>query len=514
MDSDFNKFFVESLQEELEGVDPLSSEYLFDRKYAQHRSEKEMLGVPPRLRSRLSFLLRDCMTDDRRENIFTGPYDLGNKKTVSREDNTYEKLLSALYSDRTEGIEVKDIFETIDKGIHRITGRKRHEYFKNDKSTALKVIKTLDSLRKDGNKRLMQLLDQPIPGKKFSMSWRDSGPYEKNSDQAWLIADLKAYLSVELTKERFEEIGRAFCLLTDIADDISISIEKIVISTHRSNYASAISAYDMVTNAVEDFQFDEKRQDLRLDEELFIHMHQLEFAHFASGHPQLIKVAMPKCQIRPVLDELQDLAKVAFPTVFIKVKEYDTRLSINDIPEFSARWKKEIMAILAKAMEVSMTIKEFDQIQIQVQNLLRTRHFFRVNNIDYQQKQAERVSPWFVVAAFCCVWYTLKDRTNFSPYWLGQASQGGSINSSNKVSLLEIPFSMDSVPEEHRQIWINRLEWFADALRGQSDLRERRFAFDSALLKKLAEICHTNNMSCMTQGLVNFARYIEAYAHR
>ena len=152
MDSDFNKFFVASLQEELEGVDPFSSEYLFDRKYAQHRSEREMLGVPPRLRSRLSFLLRDCMTDDRRENIFTGPYDLGNMKTVSREDNTYEKLMSALYSDRKEGIEVNDIFETIDKGIHRITGRKRHEYFKIDKSTALKVIKTLDLLRnEEGN---------------------------------------------------------------------------------------------------------------------------------------------------------------------------------------------------------------------------------------------------------------------------------------------------------------------------------------------------------------------------
>jgi hypothetical protein len=359
---------------------------------------------------------------------------------------------------------------------------------------------------------LMQLLNLPAPNKKFSMSFRDSHPYTKNQEQVWLIADLKAYLSAELSDVRFEEISLTFSSLHGVLDNIVRNVEKILVGAYRSDPTSMMSAYITLTTAVEGFQFQHDLKNVPLDEELFIHLHVLEFAHFATGYPQLISKAIPQCSITPVFEELRVFVKKAFPTLFTEIKEYDSLISIRDVPAFALHWQKEITAIMEKAMGTSMTLGEYDQLKMDAQNLLRNFYWFRVDGEDALQEKTKQVSPWYAIAAFCCVWYTLKSPTNFKPYWLGQPSQGGSINSSIKVSLLDIDFAIDSVPEEHRHVWTNRLEWFAAALHGHADLKEQRFAFRSAMIGKALDICCTNNTDSIAQELCNFVNCIKGLA--
>jgi len=98
------------------------------------------------------------------------------------------------------------------------------DHFEVNKSTALKVIKTLHTMMRKRSAHLMQLLNLPKPGGKFSLSFRDAIPI-KNQDQVWLIADLKAYLSVEIDEERIAEISSTFSLLHDLMDNVLIDIE-------------------------------------------------------------------------------------------------------------------------------------------------------------------------------------------------------------------------------------------------------------------------------------------------
>lgn len=511
MDEAFIDLVIADLQNNSEGIDLFSKKYFFERKNAEHRSAVVLIGGPLSHRSRLSLLLREGMTEERRRKIFHGDYDLGNMKVLSPELCTYAKLVRDLYGDPKKGIDVNEAFRTIKEDIHRITGRKMQEHVKVDESKAFKVLKTLHLLTRRQS-RLMQLLNPPAPGEKFSMSFRDSYPYERNQEQVWLIADLKAYLSAELSEERFEEIGVVFSSLHELMNNIIRNVEKILVGAYRSSYTPMLSAYGALIKVVEGYPIQHEPQDVPLDEELFIHLHRLEFSHFAVGYQKLISEAIPQCSVTPVFKELRALAKEAFPTLSREVTEYDPLISIGEVPEFTHRWQNEIAGIIERAMGVSLTLRTLNEITADVQNSLRNFYYFRINDEGTLQEETRRVSPWFVVAACCCVLYSNKSTTNFKPYWLGQPAQSGSVNSSNKASLFDVDFPIDNVPEEHRHIWANRLEWFADALRGHKELTEQRFEFRSAIVGKVLDICRTNDTDWMAQELSNFTDYIKGHA--
>jgi hypothetical protein len=503
------------LQKDGDGIDLWSREYFFDKKYAQHRSTMVMHSGSRLPRSLLSLLIREGMTEERREKLFPGDYDLGNRRTLPTELCSYKKLIAELYGeDSTHTHADNDPFETIKKGIRRITGREMQEHFKVNKSTALKVIRTLNLLARNREPRLMQFLIPPQ--KKFSMSFRDSYPYMRNQEQVWLIADLKANLSIELSEKRFHEIALLFSSLHDLMNNIIRNVEKILVGAYHSEDDSMSSVYADLVTAVESYQVQHERKDVPLDEELFIHLHMLEFAHFAIGYQKLIAEEIPTLPITPVIEELRAFAKKAFPALFVDVKEDDPRIAINDIPTFSLRWQKEIIVIMEKAMGEGMTFDEFDKIKPGAQIFLRD--FYSHQDIGNGALHGEmKVSPWYVIAALCCVWYVKLANTPelekiFKPYWLGQGAQGGTLHASVKES--RIGFAVDRVPEEHRHIWNVRLEWFADALRGHTELRTQRFDLRVALISKVLDISCTNNTDWIAQKLISLSDYIKDYVLR
>lgn len=506
-----------SLQNEGDEIDLWSRDYFFDKKYAPHRSTMVMQSGSRLSRSLLSLLIREGMTEERREKIFPGDYDLGNTRTIPPELCSYKKLVAELYGEGSTHIDTdNDPFETIKKGIRRITGRDMQDHFKVNKSTALKVIRTLNMLARNREPRLMQLLILPVPPKKFSMSFRNSYPYMRNQEQVWLIADLKANLSVELSDKRFHEIALLFSSLHELMKNIIWNVEKILVGAYHSDYSSMLSVYADLVTAVESYQVQHERKAVPLDEELFIHLHMLEFAHFAIGYSNLIAERIPTRPITPVIRELRALAKKAFSALFVAVMEDDPRIAINDIPAFSLRWQKEIVAIMEKAMGESITFDEFDKIKTGAQILLRD--FYSHQDIGNGALYGEmKVSPWYVIAAFCCVWYvrlvnTPESEKIFKPYWLGQAAQGGTLRAS--VNESRIGFAVDRIPEEHRHIWNIGLEWFADALRGHTELRARRFDFRAALISKVLDICSTNDTDWIAQKLISLSDYIKDYVLR
>lgn len=512
-------------------IDIFSKEYLFNKKHAEHRNQIIIDFDSSKFirRSRLSILLREAMTEERRENIFDQPFDLGNMKPLPEESCTYVNLADELYGNGRVNVAAKDAFETIKKRIHQITGKRMQDHFNVNKSTTLKVVKTLDVLMRQRRQSLMQLFKPPEFDQKFSMSFRDSGFFEGNHERMRDIADLKAYLSVELCKKRFEEICSLFYLLDNAPSFIYNMVEKTLVGAYQSDYAAVVSAYGHLTMTVKDFQFRHTPQDIPLDEELFIHLHALEFLHFTIGLPKLLAIAIPECSITKVNLELLALTKSAFPQLSHPVDDCYPLLSIREIPEFSLRWRTEIVAIVEKATGINMAHDDIERNMLNVQNLLRNFYWFKgfiknkkvlemgPNQAFASQDETKVVSPWYVVAAFCCIWHPNTPVPEFEPFWPGRNSQGKSLKTTLNISLLDAEFSpdaIDKVPEEHRHIWSSRLEWFADALHGHAELREKRFNFQSAMCLKLADICKTGNIESLRREMSNFINYIRRCALR
>ena len=311
--------------------------------------------------------------------LLPGDFDLGNQRPVPKELCSYEKLADHLHGEGRKSKSADDAFRTIKEHIYSITGKKMHEHFKISESKTMKVLKTLDSLTRTRELRLMQLLTPPEPDKKFSMSLRDAYPFEKNMEQVWLLADLKAYLSVELTEQRFEEIGIVFSNLHELLNSIVRNVDKILVQADLSGYAPMASAYADLVKAAEGFQVQHEPKEIDLDEELVIHIHKLEFAHFATGFPKLIKAAIPTTPVTPVLTELRTLAQRAFPSNELTVNEYDRLIALPNVAEFLRLWLGDINAITTKALGMSMTLTELELMTTEVQNLLLTFSLFRDN---------------------------------------------------------------------------------------------------------------------------------------
>jgi len=131
----------------------------------------------------------------------------------------------------------------------------------------------------------------------------------------------------------------------------------------------------------------------------------LEYAHFAVGFPQLIKVAVPDYAITCVFEELSVLTKKVFPSLSQTVKEYSPLILLRDVLTFSTNWQNEILPIISKALGTNVEGDCYAKIAEDAQRLLTMYYFFRdisgpVPATD--QKIPGTLVMWFGTASFGC----------------------------------------------------------------------------------------------------------------
>jgi hypothetical protein len=462
------------LQGKIQGTDIWSVEFLFNRKYAESRNEILPEGYCPFFfRSYLSLLLREGMTSERRDQIFSDEYDLGNRKTLPSEKCCLEALATSLSEKYLVG-SASEFFETVNYRIVQFTGKTIAEHLKINESSTIKVVKTL-KLALLKNDRILQWIEPPERTNKFSFEMRTSCPYEKNKEQVWEIADLETILSSELIEERFTQIRMTFFLIERLLDATVHRVDEIFCAAKSSNQLSEMMhAYGVMLTLVDEFIVTHNPKDLPLDEELFIYLQRLPFSHYAIGFEQLMNDWMPKRTVTPVFKEVRDFARSVFFQSSKLVNAYDPLLSFNELSKFTRIHGDEIRGIVEKAMGIELNKKRFKRLQTPVQNLLHIFYYFRVTGYSPFDLEAKQISPRFLFAAYCCVLYVLESGIKVKAYWPGQSAQGGSIFTSIKSRHDAMRHEIDNVPEEHRIVWSNMFEWFDSALNNQIELKELR----------------------------------------
>jgi len=530
---------IRHLQQELPGIDLFSREFLFDRKHAQARSQLLIIAGPYGLRTRLSFLLREALPDGYREKIFPGDYDLGNQFSLlprfcaidDRQGGERASLAEELSQDlwregKSESLSEEN-FKKLKRDLTALTGRSMQQHYACNKSTALKVMKLLYRFGRDrwssesgeagkgeAKSQLFDLLKWPEgEGRhRFSLSFRGTYPYQSASpkspfkasdDQSVLIADLKAYLSIELDDKTYEDISAVPAMLQWHINNIVHNVEKLLVDTGRKSYLDAVKLYDYLAEKVGLLKFKILVAEIGLDEELFLYLHTLEFAHFMEAYPKLLEKAEPTRALLPVFPAIEMLAKDSTGDAAIGM--HDPIIADDRFFDFIRDWMGVLVLIVGKALGEKTTHTELEKAVEPAYRLATTYALFRKrpNGDDLD----DCFSALELIASLCCVRDEQakkeNERTRHKPYWKGQQAQGGSILTSLKaVPQDDDKFLFDDpVPEEHRLIWTSRFEWFLDALQGHTELTVQRFRLRSALAFNVKEIIKTNNRAGMAEDL-------------
>jgi len=506
MDPELLRCAIASLHADIQaeyGMDPLSRTFIFSRKFAAARNRVEVLGDSAR-RTVLSVLLHEAMTDEARAEIFPGRFDLGNRLIADDRECSYSGLARELdrESKNVRKVDPSEAFETIKNRISNFIGRKLDLRSRPDKSTVLKVVKLLYWLTRERKGKFFPLLESPEEVGRAGLEFREAYPNSKNEESTWLVGDLKEYLGAELAEDRLCEIRGIFANLPPLVDRTLQHVEREIVAAGRNQYAFVVSTYEEVVQRAKCFDFNQPRlESLPLDEELYIYISSLEFRHYAQTDPSLAKVADPQIDIRPIADALRRLAQRINPGDAERVREHSRLILLKNFDDFANGWGKDIRAMMAQAMCITIDERTYAESITHAKNLLARVYVFDGNR-GFDVDGVE-LSPWEAVAALCSTYYESQNRTSHEPYWYGQKTPPGSLWES-----LNMPLSAD-VLEEHSQIWRHRLRWFRMAIGGHLELHRQKMALRAVLIDKVADIARMNDTELIKRGLGELGNHVD-----
>lgn len=481
------------------GVEPLSREFIFDRRHAQARNA-HVLGCFKPHRTILSLLLHEGMDNDRRAQIFPGRFDLGSQRPVLDKECTYAALSKELFQYTYNIPDVNEPFEPVKIGIKRLTGRPVSDFLKKDKATTLRTVKLLYLFSKNRSRSIFSILSKPENGK-AGLEFRDAYPNEKTKNLIWLISDLREYLSAELSTARIDEICEVFSLLQTDVEREALVIEKVLVTAYSLKYTHLISAYDDLINSIEQFRFDIPNETLRrLDETLYIYLCSLEFRHFAQQTLKINAVGTTTSPVVSITKRLHAFAQNLPP--FLEVNgsilntapklPNDWKFRTKDIPVFSTKYSHELCSLMDAAISTTVNVDAIRLYAPYAESLLSRVLIFEAKESLILGNSYASLPE--IVAAFCAVHDEHLRRTNFKPYWHGQSAIGDSLLASLKSRICD-----ESVYEEHTQIWRIRLFWFRDAINGHSEWCERKLKLNSLLLTRLSELARLSDTRAIVE---------------
>lgn len=513
---------LEAIAEDLRkryGIDPLSREFIFGAQFADARNGL-ILGGDRQRSTFLSVLLREAVDESRRAKLFPGKFDLGSRQPVTPDDCTYDALADELNAKRSNAdVTVdSDTFKTIREGIQSLTGQKMAVYAQVDKLIMLKVIKLFYQVMRERDDRMFGLLNAPENLKrKAGLEFREAYPNSMSKEGTWLVADMKSYLSIELSETRIAEIDSTFSQLMSVVDSIDTNVRQAILDAHGHAIPGTLTIYPALTVELDGFRTDDEGQSVpRLDEVLYAYVSSLEFRHFARVYPSLVEIATPmagELQVTPITGKLDELALdivracrglCIFGTLE-PATDLDCMIQLKQLPGLAEDYAQEIRSLVERATGVAISERAYEQSFPCVHGLLVTVCMYEPGQIPLEEKLLATFRQ--VVAAFCAIHYELNIRktpSNHKPYWHSQQAQGGSL----RTPLLASVWSTDRL-EEHSQIWRCRLDWFQAAIRGETELHHARMAFRAALIRNVAEIAKIKDTAILAENLSTLPDFVK-----
>lgn len=488
-----------------EGVDPFSWKFMFHEHYANLRNGF-FLGSDPEERHTVLSVLVKLIDAERRAQIFPGTFDLGNGQAVEEKYNNKDlaKELSRELSRTSDDNRVnpyKD-FRLIEQWLEAMTGQNIEEHLGRNSSKTLKVVKLFYRVQKLRRNSVFKLIRSVNRGARPSLERRDRYPLKGNESSTWLLADLKAYLGMELDEARIDRIDQIFSILLRAAGSTAAALSATVSARGQGDATAMASLYREFAAALGGSKRLETSSGALLDEQIYIYLHAQEFLNYVEEYRQIVEKTTPGSSITPVLTEMNAICeKIAHAGGGPRGSE--PTWSLENISSMYRVWIDDLIPIVEKATARAVDRKKYDELTSRAGELLYRYLLFRWGDVHPSDYEVN-VFEWVVAA--CAVWHemcaTTKEKTKYKIYWFDQSAQGSGILPALDASLYRsIGGRREPYPEAIHQIWVHRFEWMKDALQGLADLSVAKASFRVAALQHVASIVKCNDIDMIESAL-------------
>lgn len=492
------------------GESPYTRKFIFgsDKEYTRLRNTLFGLSGKGRI-TVLSAMLRYGLNNKRQSDIFPLPHHLGSQKCMSKERLTLVKLAETVRKEKRISDDLhtrKKEFDSITNSLKEITGRKFSDY--TNQQNTLRVIYLLDRMminpqyaREGREQRFLTFIKAPT---KYSFEVRDAHPISDSEDNTHLLADLKAYIGIEIHNETLERIDAFFYTLIDRQNEIRRHLDQLA---HLSSTPNDVLRMYRVLHAhissIEHAQAAGPANIERLDHDLYLHLSRFEYLHFVGALKEIMEAAKPPS---PIATTWKTMVAV-LNAITNKENTYGdtttTAIRLEAIPVLLNDFSDLFLGLIQHALGFRPSDAAYQKsISLTQELIYRIRCFSTGMPFNRDDVTADFR---LLVSALCSVSQALKFRTNFRPRVFGNDGMSRSI-----ITPLENPMNFENhvtqsdISEAYYQIWHHRCEWVQHALTGNTDVAELKFGLRHLLNAKVIDCIALNDITLIESSFNAF----------
>ncbi|MFJ2465132.1 hypothetical protein [Pseudomonas sp. NPDC087615] len=467
-----------------------SHEYVHHRKFRKSRVNNRILGGGPEGVSQLYELVNRILTDEERDKVFPGMFDLGNFREAPESFRKYVHLEEELLNEND--VDPRDTLKTIKTRITSILDKQFSEFFEEDKSKALKVLKTLYRFQRDYS-TLFTLLAPPQKSGKASFEVRDSYGIDGSSEEVEIIADLKAHLSFEIPRERLKNIMSTYGQMRSVLD----SVEELLANSAAYQSQGNLKVYgDLALHIAECttriLDFSERQPaKLPLDEHLFTYMIQLEHYHHMQAYA-----------------ELHDIVVAAEPPFGSAIEDIETLMQNVDLGTTSPQ------IVYIKTNSCESFFQDYQPCFIHFYSKLFGRpideltykkaipHIGKLSEMFARAELDDKVTLMTLIGMVALVLTEQAKSTPYKPFWYGRGNiSGGLIEFLNKVDLKHINLNAS---EGSLRYWMARASYMVSTILGQQEIYKLRLHITKCVNEGITRILDTRDLALLDEKLSLF----------
>jgi len=315
--------------------------------------------------------------------------------------------------------------------IERITGQRIYDPHEDLPLSTVKLIKLLYVKNEESEMHLFKLLSPPGKVSKPTMEFSTGTTNSRDIPTADFINSVIDALSLEIPKDK---LGLYFNLLGDEARQSSS--EKFLLNMERSDDEIArtlgtrighdergiTNAYYALSKFMVYLPEANPKLVAPVNEAIFVHIETLALQHFIVHHKSHIKKTFLKREIGKISDEISTLCELASKrTGSSAPRPFDRYFSLNNFHHVVFGYPAEMASLVRSATGFETRKKRLFENTVRARALLAS-YIFR--SFDETDRDIPILSLVDIVAALCSFRIQQEAKTEYSPYWHGQRSQG------------------------------------------------------------------------------------------
>lgn len=468
-------------------------------------------------RTWINVLLHDGMTDELRQELYPGRFDLGNNQSDSRATADLGELLREINGvkktgrgENVGGVQKKDL-GTVLRGIESVIQRRLGDSSEKLIAGDLKVIKLLYRLTKGRPGHLFGLIAPPADNASvdFGEAYRDRQLDEPTlndiriEENELLVADLIAYLSVEIPETTLKAIHVQLLNYSKLLEAIVIENDEILLpirAVSQTIESDPAPAYFFLAQIIDLYpNIEPATRPNACDEALYTYLRSLHFRHFVGGYADIVEKAMIAEEIKPIRLEMERFCNELAEANMIPVDLNTPIISIEEFPELVKRQSNRFKSLIKSATGLATRDDALNDICSHASKILNAYMWVQFQEKDLRK---ECISVADCLASLIAIRHQQSVKTNYKPRWFGLTDVGASplryFDRERSVTDLQ---ATDYIPEGVNQLLYQRFCQIHLLLIGNQDRHDSWMLFQLARLRQYALCMQSNNISGISHSI-------------